>query len=177
MIEIINYYINNNSSLYELFIDKSKAFDKVLHNKLFMFMINKNICPFLILRLIVKMYNLNNAKVKWNGYLSLVYAMRNEVKQGGFLSPYLFSLYLEPLISKVKNCRHGCHIGEISYNILAYADDILLFSPLITSLKFMINICEEYSNKCELIIFCKNKFVKKSKPIILMNNCILKIFI
>ena len=48
----------------------------------------------------------------------------------------------------------------------------------------MINICEEYSrnfdlifnsNKCELVIFCKDKFVKNSKPIILMNNSILKI--
>ena len=183
MTETINYYINNNSRIYALFLDASKAFDRVTHNKLFMVMISKNVCP-LILRLIVKMYNLNNARVKWSGYLSPVFAMRNGVKQGGVLSPYLFSLYLEPLISKVNNCRHGCHIGEISYNILVYADDIVLLSPSITALKYMINICEEYSrnfdlifnsNKCELVIFCKDKFVKNSKPIILMNNSILKI--
>ena len=74
--ETINYYINNNFRIFALFLDASKVFDRVTHNKLYMVMISKNVCP-LILRLIVIMYNLNNARVKWSGYLSPVFVMRN----------------------------------------------------------------------------------------------------
>ena len=166
--ETINYYLNGNSTVYALFLEASKAFDKVNHTKLFNILMEKGICP-IMLRLIINMYKNNNAKVRWNYEHSPTFLMTNGVKQGGVLSPYLFSLYLDPLINKIKNSGFGCHVGKTATNVLLYADDVVLLVPTITSLKRMVDISEEYgkshklqfnSIKSEIVILNNNKNIK-----------------
>ena len=62
--QTIQYYINGGSNVFVLFLDASKAFDRVKHNVLFDFLINRGVCP-LYTRLLYIMYSLNNATVKW----------------------------------------------------------------------------------------------------------------
>ena len=176
--ESIKYYLNSGSNVFALFLDASKAFDKVKHDKMFKMLVDYNICP-LLLRMIMVMYENGNAKVKWNNNYSEIFKIRNGVKQGGVLSPFLFSIYLDPLINKIKNSGYGCHIGETPYNIAAYADDIVLLTPTIKSLKILINFCENYSkeyalefnsNKSKIMIFSNNSKVRNSKPSIKLNG-------
>ena len=110
--------------------------------------------------------------------------MTNEVKQGGVLSPYLFSLYLDPLINKIKNSGFGCHVGKTAINVFVYADDVVLLAPTITSLKRMVDISEEYgkshklqfnSIKSEIVIFNNNKNIKIENLKILLNDEEIKI--
>ena len=53
--ETIEYYVNNNASVYLLLIGASKAFDRLRQEALFQILKQKDICP-LISRIIFDMY-------------------------------------------------------------------------------------------------------------------------
>ena len=55
--------------------------------------------------------------------------MVNGVKQGGVISPVLYCVYIDGLLSAVSTSRIGCSIGAMFVGILAYADDIVLLAP------------------------------------------------
>ena len=55
----------------------------------------------------------------------------NGVKQGGVLSSMLFSLYIDPLLHKLKQSGVGCHINGNFMGVLSYADDITRICPSI----------------------------------------------
>ena len=61
--ETIQYYKNNSSNIYILFLEASKTFDRVKHTKLFNCLLDKNLCP-LFIRMIFIMYLANKAKVR-----------------------------------------------------------------------------------------------------------------
>ena len=87
--ETIQYYRNNGSNVYALFLDASKAFDRVRHDILFRCLLELNVCP-LIIRLIAKMYELGNAIIKWERSESGNFKLSNRVRQRAILSPFLF---------------------------------------------------------------------------------------
>ena len=93
----IDYYNENKTDCYLLLLDASKAFDRVEYNQLFNRLRDRNMCP-LVLRLLINMYINQKIRVKWNDVLSKQYSISNGVKQGGCLSPILFSIYLNDLI-------------------------------------------------------------------------------
>ena len=163
--QTIKYYLENDSTVYALFLDASKAFDRVKHSKLFYELINRNVCP-LYLRLMFVMYSLNNASVKWVNVITESFYLQNGVKQGSNLSPYLFACYLDPLIRDIRSSRVGCHMGNIPCNIISYADDVALLSPTLQGLKHIIKICESYGiqyqvqfnpDKSKIMIFSNNR--------------------
>ena len=142
--QTVEYYNNAESNVFSLFLDASKAFDRVRYKKLFYCLLNKGICP-LIIRYLIILYFLNNASVKWGTHTSDIFNMSNGVKQGGILSPILFSLYLDPLIKMVSESRFGCYVGNMAVSILVYADDIVVLAPTLYSLKKLISLCENYA--------------------------------
>jgi hypothetical protein len=62
----------------------------------------------LFLRLLFQMYTQQKMHVKWSNSLSDEFDVRNVVKQGGVLSPVLFAVYIDVLISKLKMSGLGC---------------------------------------------------------------------
>ena len=95
--ETIDYYNKNKTDCYLLLLDASNAFDRVEYNQLFNRLRDRNMCP-IVLRLLINMYINQKIQVKWNDVLSNQYSISNNVKQGGCLSPTLFSIYLNDLI-------------------------------------------------------------------------------
>ena len=64
------------------------------------------------------------------GYaVSSGFHMGNGTRQGGTLSPYLFSRYIREFLGAVSGTAAGCYIGNHCFNILAYADDLVVLAP------------------------------------------------
>ena len=64
----------------------------------------------------------------------------NGVKQGGVLSSMLFSLYIDPLLEKLKQTDVDCHIHGNFMGVLSYADDITLICQSIWGLNEVENL-------------------------------------
>ena len=50
--------------------------------------------------------------VKWNGSLSSKFEVTNCVKQGGVMSPLLFSVYLNDLLCQLRDQNISCHMNS-----------------------------------------------------------------
>ena len=173
--EVIQYYINQNTPVYLTLLDASKAFDCVHYVKMFNILRKKGLCP-LYCKFLVLLYTNQSAQVKWNKTLSNVFKVTNGVKQGGVLSPILFTAYMEELLIKLKSTNVGCHIGHTYCGSFGYADDIALLNPSVHATNIMLQVCNSFSKdynitfnaeKTKLLLFnsCNNK-----KPVIIFNN-------
>ena len=89
--EAISYYVNHGSCVFCVFLDATKAFDRVQYCSLFDKLLETNVDP-LFLRIMVNIYTGQLVKVLWNGVYSQNFPVVNGVKQGGILSPVLFCI-------------------------------------------------------------------------------------
>ena len=94
--------------------------------------------------------------VRWGKLLSDTFKVSNGVRQGGILSPRLFNVYMDELSTELNKLNIGCAIGEILINHLMFADDIVLISPSTYGLKVLLEVCQKYGIKCN-ILFNPNK--------------------
>ena len=150
LLETIEYYIENGSDCYLLLLDASKAFDRVEYVKLFNTLRDRKMFP-IVLRLIMNMYTNQEFQVKWNTVLSSKCKTSNGVKQGGCLSPSLFSVYLNNFIVKLRNSNIGCRYRSEYMGVFGYADDLSLLCPSFSGIREMLNVCESYANENKII--------------------------
>ena len=148
--ETIQYYcVNGAKPVYLLLLDASKAFDRVSYSMLFNLLLDKSVCP-RIVKLLYYMYTNQSCYVTWANHQSNSFSVSNGVKQGGVISPLLFSLYVDNLFLELKNLALGCHVGLMYAGAFGYADDIALIAPSIYSLEKMIMICKTYADKFKI---------------------------
>ena len=154
----------NNSKVHCMMIDASQAFDKVHYVKLFELLLEKGLCP-IVARFLATMYTQQQLRVKWGSHLSHSFRVKNGVKQGGVLSPILFSVYMDKLLNLLEKSGYGCYIGTMFLGALGYADDVTVMAPTYISLKFMLKIVSEFGkeyhvkfnpSKSQFIVFSKN---------------------
>ena len=88
VLETIDYFIRNGSEVYTCCMDMTKAFDMLKHSILFKKLIVANIPPVFV-RLLMYLYMLQFANVKWNGVYSEAFPVANGVRQGGVSSAIL----------------------------------------------------------------------------------------
>ena len=74
----------------------------------------------------------------------------NGTKQGGMLSPYLFSRYIQLLLYKLSVSKIGCHIGGMAVNVFAYADDVVLLALSWHGMQDLITVLSECSTFLDL---------------------------
>ena len=77
------------------------------------------------------------------------------MRQGGCLSPVLFSILIDGLICSICGSDLGCHIGSLNFSILMYADDLVLLSASIRHLQLMIDTCVRELHELDLSINVK----------------------
>ena len=150
VLETIEYYKSKGSSVHVLLLDASKAFDRVDYIKLFEKLIKKGMCP-LTVRLLLSMYIKQKLQVKWNNHISHKFSVTNGVRQGGVLSPFLFSVYMDELLVTLKNNGVGCHMGHHYVGAFGYADDIILLCPSLEGMREMVKICEDYATRYNIL--------------------------
>ena len=140
--EVVKYYNNNKTDVYMMMFDASKAFDRINYVKLFQTLLDIGLCP-VICCLLAYMYTNQCIRVKWEDCLSSPVKVSNGVKQGGILSPILFTVYMDKLLQKLSKSKLGCHINRNYMGSFGYADDIVLLAPKLYSLKQMMTLCDD----------------------------------
>ena len=106
--ECVNYYTTHGSNVLVSFLDCSKAFDTVSHYGLFLKLMEKGI-PLCFLNLIIYWYLNMKVRVLWRQTFSDYFHVLSGTKQGGVLSPKIFTLYMDELIWRLRNKGIGCH--------------------------------------------------------------------
>ena len=181
MLETAAWYNNKNTNVYALFLDATKAFDRINYCTLFKKLINRNVSC-IYLRFLLNMYTKQLIRIKWNNTCSEYFNVTNGVKQGGVLSPLLFSIYIDDLLSELRVQDIGCKIGSEFCGVYGYADDVVLLSPTVSGLKSMVKTCTKYANdhdvqfnslKSQIMVFSNKK--QYYEPIIYMNDEPIKI--
>ncbi len=176
--EAINVAKNKNKKLYVVAIDASKAFDKVCRLALWAKLIKLNINPAIIYSLIIY-YNASYMFVLNDDEISSLFKTSVGVRQGGVISPKLFNIYIEDIVTKVNAMADdGVDFGGLLVKIILYADDILLLSHTKRGLRRLSKAVEEFgvineikfnSNKTYYMLFNKNakvsSIVKTSEKI------------
>lgn len=126
--ETSSYFVNKVSNVYGMVLDATKAFDRINYCKLFRILLERNINP-LICRLLMNMYTNQKLRVKWTNEYSRVFSVSNGVKQGGFISPLLFCVYMDVLISELLSSNVGCFMGGVYAGIFMFEDYFKLLAP------------------------------------------------
>ena len=81
---------------------------------------------------------------------SAFFTISNGVRQGGILSPKLFSVYMDDLSKMLIKSGIGCHIDNTCVNQVFYADDLCKMAPCAIALQVLLNICHCYSVTVDL---------------------------
>ena len=90
--QIISYYLQQSSPIFSVFLDASKAFDRISHELLFKKLLLRDIPPCFI-RLLQCWYCQQQMRVRWGSQLSQSFGVSNAVRQGEYLVfTYLLSI-------------------------------------------------------------------------------------
>ena len=160
LLETIDYYIQRGSKAYVMFMDCSKAFDKVIHSRLFRKLMAAEVDP-LVIRMLVFMYRNQSGIVSWDGFESRAFSILNGVRQGAVLSPILFNLYTSDLFGILQK-GPGARIRGIYYGLFGYADDLALVCNTVGGLQIMLDATSSYAADHN-IMFSTNAVIEKSK--------------
>ena len=151
--QTISSYVDRNTPVFAVFLDASKAFDKVNHDVLFQKLIVRGV-PLYFVRLLLYWYQTQCMQISWCGVKSSGFTISNGVRQGGVLSPYLFSVYVDQLSESLNAVRSGCYVGKRCINHIFFADDITLFSPSLTGLQELVDVCYDYALSHDIVFNC-----------------------
>ena len=136
--ETVFKYINLGSEVYSCFLDLSKAFERVDHN-LLLEKLNYNGTPLILINVLKSLFLNTSVSVCFNQCFSQSWKVRKGVRQGGVLSAFLFSLYIDNILKEISDLPYSCMLGINKLNILAYADDIVIFAPTSVGLQCILS--------------------------------------
>ena len=137
--------------MYAGFVDLSKAFERVPHDKLLLKLKKKNVPDFIVNMLSVMLKN-SSVSVKYGNDFSRKWKLLKGVRQGGVLSAYLFCIYLDDILETIGNLDIGCQLGINYMNVQAYADDIVLLSPTASGLRSLLENASSLITDSELVL-------------------------
>ena len=158
--ETVNYYTSHGSNVFTCFLDCSKAFDKVSHNGLFLKLIKRQV-PLCLLNILIYWLSNLTSQCRWRSVLSDSYAITSGVKQGGILSPFLFTIFVNDLLLMLRKKGLGCYVKSMFLGAIMFADDLALIAPSRYAMQELISVCESYCNQ-----HCLSFNTKKSKALI-----------
>jgi hypothetical protein len=169
----VNYFVCRGGHVFTCFVDFSKAFDNVNYWKLFNMLLDDNVNK-TIVSILAFWYSHQQVKVRWHNTESDLFKVGNGTRQGGVLSPILFTRYIKDVLTSLRSSRFGCNVGGLLINVLAYADDIVLLAPTWRGLQCLLDILDK--NICEIDMVCNvNKtvcmvFEPKNRSMIIANS-------
>lgn len=138
---VIEHYTRNGTTVNMCSIDLSKAFDKMNQYAVLLKLMDRKV-PKELIHILLLWFHSSYTCVKWGKVYSALFPLKSGVRQGGVLSPLLFSIFIDGLIDKICASNVGCYVSNKCVAIFVYADDIILLSPTVTGLQILFNVCE-----------------------------------
>ena len=166
--DVIDYCVSKGSPVYVCALDAEGAFDGIPHS--IMFSKALDIIPIIYWRILIYWYSNLVVYVKWGIHVSQPINIKKGTRQGGLSSPFIFNLLYQDLVEDLSSMKCGVSLGETSYNLCCYADDLLLCSLSISGLQKLINAADRYivqhglrfnPLKTSCVTFGKSGFVKR----------------
>ena len=176
--EVSLTHIKNEGKLFAAFIDISKAFDKVSHEKLFSILEARGFSAEMV-NFIRNWYLKQIVCVKFLNSYSSEWRLKTGVRQGGILSPFFFALYIDDVIKKISKLSVGCRINYVMMNIIAFADDVAILAPDAKSIQEILNILNDSllnlnlrinPSKSSIMLITRNKRHRHSLPNVYIDN-------
>ena len=146
-----------------VYFDLQKAFDSVefpvLLDRLFSVGINGKTW-----RLIRNWYAGGTCSVYVDGSASPPFSIERGVRQGSVLSPTLFNIVMDPLLSLLESSNLGLNVNGLYGGAYLHADDIRTLSTSVSTLNAQISGVVEFTkrnflqlnpNKCEIVSFAQ----------------------
>ena len=134
-------------------LDAEKAFDSCNWNALFRKLVEEKNIPPHVVKVISSLYQSGTAQVHYENYTSEEFNISQGVRQGSILSPYLYNIYTELLLSSIEQeATVGTTLHGVFTGIIMYADDIILLSPTVSGLQSLANKCVNYCNDLGIAI-------------------------
>ena len=162
---VVARYTINETNVYGCFLDASKAFDRVNHNMLFEKLLKKDVSP-IVVRALLSWYTSQRVSVRWNSCQSETLSIANGVRQGGVLSPILFTIYIDDLLLQLEKAGIGCYWSHYYVGAVCYADDIVLLAPSPSALRLMLHTCSDFANShCLTFNAAKTQLIKFSRSL------------
>ena len=140
------------------FLDLSKAFARVWREGLF-YLLWKNGIQGKCWKLLRSLYSNVSNKVLFGEFESDWFDQEFGLKQGCVLSPTLFSILMNDLVSMLSEQNLGVNLASDIINCLLFADDIVLMGKSEQELQTLLNITARLASKWNLTFYSKESKV------------------
>ena len=149
---IINHLLNKGEKLFCAFVDFTKAFVYLVRDIIWFKLIKLGVRG-KILDIIRSMYQNVKSKVKYDNSISSSFECSLGVRQGEYLSPFLFAVYLNDLEDEFSlKGNDGIDIGMLKIFMLLFADDIIIFARSAEELQNNLGHLHKYITRYRLIV-------------------------
>ena len=119
------------------YLDIKAAYDSVDRQILYENCLNKGINP-IVVESIKQLFEHNRARININGKNSRSINMTSGVQQGSILSPLLYSIFIDKIITKLKESAGLLIDNTINMNCLLYADDIAIVASNVKDMNMLL---------------------------------------
>ena len=164
------YLLKKSGKVYICFVDFKKAFDTINRNVLWN-VLRKSGVGGKMLRILQSMYRSVRSCVRCPDNLTEFFECPTGVRQGGVLSPTLFSFLINELALEIaQNGMYGVQLTPdvVQILVMLFADDVLFASYCVAGLQRQIDILKHFADnfsmtvnmsKTKIIVFRKGGFL------------------
>jgi hypothetical protein len=173
-----------NGRAFALFIDLSKAFDSVVHSRLWERLHNVGISSKFI-SFVKAMYANVKAKTRTSYGESEYFPLQKGVLQGESLSPKLFTIFMDEIVEILyKTDIPTLKTASEDIHLLLYADDIVLLASNALDMQRKIDVLVDFFNrnnlsvnlaKTKCVVFRRKKSKRSSIPVLMWGNEVIEV--
>ena len=152
---LIREKLNENKSIYGLFVDFRKAFDVVDRDLLFYILKKKGVGG-LFLEIIERLYMNTMNMIKINNLFTPTFNSKQGIRQGDNLSPNLFCSYIDGLLVELNKANIGMELKNgRKVCVLVYADDIVILCKNEQELEKAVKTLQSWCAKWRVMVNVK----------------------